>query len=75
MAERRNKSNMSKKYRETENEPLKVAEPSFNYAANGNCQTISKGVSHRDSVIASTVSVDEYFDQLIAQVHKDYANL
>ena len=75
VAERRNKSNMSKKYRETENEPLKVAEPATIYADHSNCQTIFKGVSHRESVMASTVSVDEYFDQLIAQVHKDYANL
>lgn len=66
---------MSKKYCEIENEPLKVAEPSAIYAAHSNCQTTSKGVSHRKSVMASTVSVDEYFDKLIAQVHEDYANL
>jgi len=26
-------------------------------------------------VMASTVSVDEYFDELIENVHQDYANL
>lgn len=31
-------------------------------------------LSAREHVIASTVSVDEYFDELIAQVHHDYAN-
>lgn len=32
-------------------------------------------LSAREHVIASTVSVDEYFDELIEQVHHDYANL
>ena len=27
----------------------------------------------RERVLASTVSVDEYFDELISQVHQDYA--
>ena len=27
------------------------------------------------SVMASTMSVDEYFDELISQVHEDYADL
>ena len=31
--------------------------------------------STRERVMASTVSVDEYFDELIEQVHHDYANL
>ena len=34
-----------------------------------------KVVSTRESVMASTVSVDEYFDELITLVHKDYADL
>lgn len=32
----------------------------------------SKLVSSRDRVMASTMSVDEYFDELISQVHQDY---
>ena len=28
-----------------------------------------------DRVLASTMSVDDYFDELIGQVHQDYANL
>ena len=28
-----------------------------------------------DSLLANTMSVDEFFDELISQVHKDYANL
>ena len=32
-------------------------------------------LSARERVMASTVSVDEYFDELIEQVRHDYANL
>ncbi len=35
----------------------------------------AKAVSTRKRVIASTMSVDEYFDELISQVHQDYADL
>ena len=28
-----------------------------------------------ERVMANTVSVDEYFDELISQVHQDYAEL
>jgi hypothetical protein len=31
--------------------------------------------STRAQIVASTVSVDDYFDELISQVQKDYANL
>ena len=31
--------------------------------------------STRAQIMASTVSVDDYFDELISQVQKDYANL
>jgi hypothetical protein len=35
----------------------------------------TKSVSTTERVMASTMSVDEYFDELISQVHKDYADL
>ena len=35
----------------------------------------TKSVSTTEPVIASTMSVDEYFDELISQVHEDYAKL
>lgn len=35
----------------------------------------ARSVSTRERVMASTVSVDEYFDELISQVHQDYADL
>ncbi len=33
------------------------------------------GISTHERVMASTVSVDEYFDELIEKVRQDYANL
>ena len=35
----------------------------------------AKTTTTRERVMASTVSVDEYFDELISQVHQDYAGL
>ena len=35
----------------------------------------TKPVSTTERVMASTMSVDEYFDELISQVHEDYAEL
>ena len=37
--------------------------------------SLAKGQSSRERIMASTMSVDEYFDELIDQVHEDYANL
>jgi len=36
---------------------------------------LSKDMSTREKIMASTVSVDEYFDELINQVREDYATL
>jgi len=35
----------------------------------------TKPVSTTERVMSSTISVDEYFDELISQVHEDYADL
>lgn len=35
----------------------------------------TKATSTRKKVMANTMSVDEYFDELIDQVREDYANL
>ena len=35
----------------------------------------TKSVSTTERVMATTMSVDEYFDELITQVHEDYADL
>ena len=37
--------------------------------------SIAKGQSTRERVMASTMSVDEYFDELIDHVREDYATL
>ena len=40
-----------------------------------NHQNPTMSQSTRDRIMASTMSVDEYFDELIAQVHEDYATV
>lgn len=66
---------MSKKYPEVQDENTVVAEPAVSYAAQDVYRVPAKDTSTRERVMASTVSVDEYFDELISQVHADYANL
>ena len=39
------------------------------------CQSQVKGMSTRDRIMSNTMSVDEYFDELINQVREDYENL
>ena len=55
---------MAKRYPVKEELPHVLEEPAVAY-----------GVSPRERVVASTVSVDEYFDELIEKVRQDYANL
>ncbi len=74
---------MSKKYRNIENEPDMASEPFLtpeqhitHHEGGYRCYTQEeKDSSTRERVMASTVSVDEYFDELISLVHEDYANL
>ena len=55
---------MAKRYSTNEKKPHVLEEPAAAY-----------GISARERVIASTVSVDEYFDELIEKVRQNYANL
>ena len=55
---------MAKRYPVKEEQPHILKEPAVVY-----------GISIRERVKASTVSVDEYFDELIEKVRHDYANL
>jgi len=48
-----------------------LKEPVFAYDAQDSQHESLKS----DYLPANTMSVDDYFDELIAQVHKDYANL
>ena len=38
-------------------------------------KSITKDMSTHERIMASTMSVDEYFDELIDQVREDYADL
>ena len=66
---------MGKKYRDTETEQLMVGEPVANYNISSSRNTTSQELPKRNNVMEETVSVDEYFDELISLVHKDYASL
>ena len=55
---------MAKRYPVKEEKPQLLEESAVAY-----------GVSTPERVMASTVSVDEYFDELIEKVRQDYANL
>lgn len=44
-------------------------------SVNNSSQPSVHGETIRDRVLAETISVDEYFDELIDQVKEDYANL
>ena len=55
---------MAKRYPVNEEKPQVLEE-----------QAVAYGVSARERVMVSTVSVDEYFDELIEKVRQDYANL
>ena len=69
-------SNMEKKYCDIEAEPVVAAEAVASYTASSYHTTASpKLVSTREHVMANTVSVDKYFDELISHVHEDYASL
>ena len=52
---------MAKRYPVKEEKPQVLEEPAVSY-----------GISACERVIASTVSVDEYFDELISKVRNDY---
>ena len=55
---------MAKRYPVKEEQPHVLEVPAVAY-----------GVSSRERMMTSTVSVDEYFDELIEKVRQDYANL
>ncbi|MBR4136200.1 MAG: hypothetical protein IKU03_07325 [Bacteroidales bacterium] len=62
---------MIKEYQENQNTVPKVAEPSLSYGSEKKVQQSSSSTS----IIENTMSVDEYFDELISLVRSDYANL
>ena len=66
---------MGKTYHDIETEPMMAEEPAIAYGVQHSYHAPSKNVSEREHVLASTMSVDEYFDELISLVHEDYADL
>ena len=67
---------MDKKYCDIEAEHTMAAETVAPYSINTyHASDMPKKVSTREHVMTTTVSVDEYFDELISHVHEDYASL
>ena len=66
---------MSKNYNKLESESVSVSEPITGYETRGSHQVSQQNISINERVIANTVSVDEYFDELITLVRKDYENI
>ncbi len=68
---------MSKKnnQEETQLECHQVSEPVMAYGSQTNVSTLKQQPSSRERIMASTISVDEYFDELISLVRKDYASI
>lgn len=58
---------MGKKYCDIEAEPVMAAEAIASYTLS-NYHATSKEVSARERVMAGTVSVDEYFDELLSKL-------
>lgn len=66
---------MAMKYSDKEDKTLSAAEPAVTYNVNYGHHTSEKDKFSRERVMADTVSVDAYFDELLSLVHADYANL
>jgi len=64
-----------KKYQGKQKEPLKVEESKLPYGVKNNSETPSLQSSRKARIMENTVSVDEFFDDLISLVRSDYANI
>lgn len=52
-----------------------AAEPVVAYATQNASHVQMNATTNKEDILAKTMSVDAYFDELISLVHKDYANL
>ena len=52
-----------------------AAQPVATYGVRSSYAMPKNAISTRERIMTSTMSVDEYFDELIDQVREDYANL
>ena len=67
---------MSKTYKDYQDKPLQASEPAVTYGVRtGAPSAPMQQESARNRILAGTMSVDEYFDELISLVRQDYANL
>lgn len=66
---------MKKEYPEMQDEKQMASEPLAVYEVHSSTPVISATDDREAKILASTVSVDEYFDELISLVHQDYADL
>lgn len=64
-----------KKYNISEDKDSMAAEPFADYRGQNVYSVAVQNASTREQIMKNTVSVDEYFDELIRQVHKDYENI
>ena len=63
---------MKKEYQKRQNEPHKVEEPKSPYGMKNNSESPSLQSSRKARIMENTVSVDEFFDDLISLVRSDY---
>lgn len=54
---------------------LMASEPTATYGTRNYVHVPEQNPETRQDILTNTVSVDEYFDELIMQVSKDYENL
>ncbi|MBP5497552.1 MAG: hypothetical protein J6X98_10355 [Bacteroidales bacterium] len=63
---------MKKEYQKRQKKPHKVEEPKSPYGVKNNSESPSLQSSHKAKIMENTVSVDEFFDDLISLVRSDY---
>ena len=67
---------MKKTYQHNEKESIpSVAESITPYGTSRHPRVQGDDSSNKDKIMKETMSVDDYFDELISLVHEDYANL
>lgn len=66
---------MKKEYHKKQKETLKVEEPKLPYGVKNNSESPSLQSSRKAKIMENTVSVDEFFDDLISLVRSDYESI
>lgn len=65
---------MKKHYNDIPQDPSMVSEPVASYTEHPMQSTVKESPAN-EQIMASTVSVDDYFDELISKVRQDYEKL